>query len=47
MVSFLRRRRWTVHSMQVHESAESRQAVPSMPVYGSAWISLRSRPDNA
>ncbi len=47
MVSLLRRPRWRVHSMQVHESAESRQAVHSMQVYDSAWTSLRSRPDNA
>ncbi len=47
MVSLLRRRRWKVHSMQVHESAESRQAVYGMQVYDSAWSSLRSRPDNA
>ncbi len=47
MVILLRRRQWTVHSMQVHESAESRLAVHSMQMYDSAWTLLGSRPDNA
>ncbi len=57
MPSLLRRPRWTVHSMQVHELAESLQSVYSMQVqdsathsmqrYADAWILLRSHADSA